>query len=189
MPDSKHLIVGLGNPGPEYANTRHNVGFMVADALAERLDVQLQAAGPARIGWGAHDGADVGVAKPQTYMNRSGTAVAAMLEHYDVPVERLLVVVDDLNLDTGQIRLRPGGSSGGHNGLSDIADRLGTTDYPRLRIGIGNDFPSGGQVDYVLAPFSAQQRPVVDDALIDACNAALAFVNDGVETAMNRFNG
>lgn len=189
MPRRKRLIVGLGNPGEEYAETRHNAGFMVVDALAARCRIELGRAHEALVGWGRHRGDPVGLAKPQTFMNRSGGAVRALVDAHGLAPGEVLVVVDDLHLDVGVIRLRPGGGAGGHNGLQDIADRLGTTDFPRLRLGIGRDFPRGGQVDYVLQPFGAAQRTLMDDALITACNAALAFVTDGVETAMNRYNG
>lgn len=182
------LLVGLGNPGPKYAMTRHNVGFQVVEALAQRLRVSLTHEGNARVGTGQHQGVAVGLAEPLTYMNRSGDAVATLLQAHDLAVHNLLVVVDDLHLDVGQLRLRPGGSSGGHNGLKDIAERLGTTDYPRLRIGIGKDYAQGQQADYVLSPFTAQQQDVMEDALIDACNAALLFATDGLDAAMNRYN-
>jgi PTH1 family peptidyl-tRNA hydrolase len=184
-----YLIVGLGNPGPDYADTRHNVGFMVIDALSERLRADaFEREGNAEIAWGQHKGQTVALAKPHTYMNRSGDAVWPLMQAHDVTPAELLVVVDDVHLDVGQIRLRPAGSSGGHNGLAHIQQRLGTTQYPRLRIGIGSDYGPGQQAEYVLEPFTAQQRDVIDDALIDACNAALTFVREDLETAMNRFN-
>ena len=184
-----HLIVGLGNPGLEYAETRHNVGFMVVDALVDRIRAgAFEREGAADLAWGQHKGTKVGLAKPQTYMNRSGNAVGPLLEAHDLLPSELLVVVDDVHLDVGQIRLRPGGGSGGHNGLQHIEQRLGTNQYPRLRVGIGQDFESGQQADYVLSPFSAQQRDVIEDTLIDACNAALTVVREDIETAMNRYN-
>lgn len=189
MPRSKRLIVGLGNPGAEYAETRHNAGFMLVDALAERLGVAVDDYhSEALSGWTSHRGCPVGLAKPTTYVNRSGAAVRRLLAKHGLEPAELLVVVDDLNLDVGALRLRPGGGSGGHNGLASIADALGTTAYPRLRIGIGSDYPRGGQVDYVLAPFSAEQEPAVRQALKAAQDAALCFLTDGVEEAMNRFN-
>lgn len=183
-----YLIVGLGNPGPEYEDTRHNVGFMVVDALATRLRVTLATESRALVGWGQHKNRRVGLAKPQTYVNRSGDAVVPLMNQHDLEPSDLLVVVDDLNLDTGRIRLRPGGSSGGHNGLEHITKRLGTSTYPRLRIGIGDEYERGEQAEYVLSPFTAQQRPVIDEALIDACNAALTVVREDLDTAMNRYN-
>jgi len=185
------LTVGLGNPGPSYADTRHNIGFQVVDALAERLNASLRPLRglDARAGRAPHQNRIVALAQPLTYMNRSGRAVAALLDHFDVPVERLLVIVDDLHLDTGQLRLRSGGSSGGHNGLADIAEHLGTTDFPRLRIGIGKDYVHGEQADYVLSPFSAQQQPDIEDARIRACNAVLRAATDSLDMAMNQYNG
>lgn len=182
------LVVGLGNPGTEYEATRHNVGFQVVDALAEQLGVSFDRHPDALVGWGRDQGHEIGLALPLTYVNRSGDAVVALRNQYDVPLDRLVVVVDDLNLPVGTTRLRPGGSSGGHNGLAHIAQRLGTTDYPRLRIGIGNDFPNGGQVDYVLSPFTAEQKPQVRQAIEAACEALLTVARDDLETAMNRFN-
>lgn len=182
------LVVGLGNPGPDYEHTRHNVGFRVADALAERLDVSYEHTDHALVGMGEHRNRKVGVAKPTTYMNRSGTAVASLLHRYDLPLDQLLVVVDDLHLPIGTLRLRPSGSSGGHNGLAHIAECLDSTDYPRLRVGIGNEFPDGQQVDYVLSPFTAQQQPLIREAIQDACDAVLTVVRDDLTTAMNQFN-
>ncbi len=184
----KRLIVGLGNPGAEYEGTRHNAGFMVADALAARCRLGLVPDGEALVGWGSHRGCAFGLAKPQAYMNRSGDAVRRLARAHGLGAAEILVVVDDLHLDVGAVRLRAGGGAGGHNGLEHVAERLGTTDFPRLRLGIGRDFPRGGQVDYVLAPFAPQQRAALEDALITACNAALAFVADGIEAAMNRYN-
>lgn len=185
------LVVGLGNPGPSYANTRHNIGFQVVEALSGRLGAALRPLSGlnARAGHGPHKDQVIALAQPLTYMNRSGHAVAALLDHFETPVERLLVIVDDLHLDTGQLRLRPGGSSGGHNGLADIAEALDTRNFPRLRIGIGQDYAHGEQADYVLSPFSAQQHPVIDDARIRACNAVLRMATDSLDAAMNRYNG
>jgi PTH1 family peptidyl-tRNA hydrolase len=189
MPRSKRLIVGLGNPGVEYEGTRHNVGFMVVDALADRLDIALDHdRADALIGWGSHRGCPLGLMLPLTYVNRSGDAVRSAMRAEDLAPRELLVVVDDLHLDPGTIRLRPGGGSGGHNGLDDIARRLDTTDFPRLRVGIGDDFAKGRQSDYVLSPFSEAQQPLIEDAIERAGEAILTFVQDGIEPAMNRFN-
>ena len=183
------MVVGLGNPGEEYAGTRHNAGFMLVDALAERLRVAVDAYhAEALSGEASHRGCPLVLAKPTTYVNRSGAAVQRLLGRHGLEPQDLLVLVDDLDLDVGTIRLRPGGGSGGHNGLASIAQSLGTTDYPRLRLGIGRDYERGGQVDYVLAPFSSGQRPAFQQALEAAREAALCFVTDGVEEAMNRFN-
>lgn len=182
------LIVGLGNPGPEYKDTRHNAGFRVVDALAERLRVSLEAMDQALVGQSSYENRDVVIAKPLTFMNRSGDAVVPLLNRFDLTPDRLLVVVDDLHLPLGTLRLRPSGSSGGHNGLAHIAQCLGTTEYPRLRIGIGNDVPGGQQAAYVLSPFTAEERPHIHEAIEDACDAVLTVVRDDLATAMNHFN-
>ena len=182
------LVIGLGNPGSEYANTRHNIGFRVADALADRLDTSFRHVKSVMLGWGKYKNQNLGIAKPLTYMNRSGNAVAGLCREHDLTPDEVLVVVDDLNLPVGTIRLRPGGSSGGHNGLSHVAERLGTTDFPRLRVGIGSDFASGEQVDYVLSPFTAQQEPRVEEAVMDAVAAILTSLRDDLDAAMNQYN-
>ena len=189
MPRTKRLIVGLGNPGEEYAGTRHNAGFMLVDALAERLRAAVDDYhSEALSGEASHRGCPLVLAKPTTYVNRSGEAVRRLLDKHGLAPHELLVAVDDLNLDVGTLRLRPGGGSGGHNGLGSIAQSLGTTEYPRLRLGIGSDYERGGQVDYVLAPFTAQQRSRLEKALEQGREAALCFVTEGIEEAMNRFN-
>ena len=189
MPASpSRLIVGLGNPGPDYADTRHNVGFRVVDALADRLRVSFAREHDALVGWGQYKNRRLGLAKPLTFMNRSGDAVAPLCEHNDLAPEALIVVVDDLNLPVGTIRLRPKGSSGGHNGLEHVARRLGTTRFPRLRVGVGDGFDAGGQVDYVLAPFTAEQEPEVERAVEDAVEALLTVVREDLDAAMTRFN-
>lgn len=189
MPRAKRLIIGLGNPGDEYARTRHNVGFMVADALAEQADIRFShEKGNVLLGWGQSRGCGFGVAKPLTFMNRSGSAVRTMLGRFGLQPADVLVVYDDLNLDVGRLRLRPRGSAGGHNGVQDIIAVLGTDDFPRLRVGIGNEFSRGRQVDYVLSPFTEEQSPAVAEAVVKARDAAVTFACKGLVTAMNRFN-
>ena len=189
MATSKRLIVGLGNPGAEYEKTRHNVGFEVVDAVADKARITLEHdKGDVLLGWGRVRRYPLGVAKPLTYMNRSGTAVRTLLGRHGLEPQEILVVVDDINLPVGKLRLRQGGSAGGHNGLQDITDRLGRDDFPRLRFGVGSDFSRGKQADYVLSPFSPDERPIVEEALVRARDAAITFVTDGIVTAMNRFN-
>ena len=189
MAASKRLIIGLGNPGEEYENTRHNVGFDVVDLLAEKTRASLSLdRGPSVFGWGRWRGRPMGLAKPLTYMNRSGQAVRGLMRRYGVELKNVLVIVDDLNLEPGRMRIRQKGSAGGHNGVQDIIDRLGSDDFPRLRIGIGRDFSRGRQADYVLTPFSASEAPLVEATLNEARDAALTFITDGIVTAMNRFN-
>lgn len=189
MPKPKRLIVGLGNPGPDYDGTRHNIGYEVADAVADHAGVTFEhARGDVFLGWGRVRSFPFGVAKPLTYMNRSGKAVKTLLGVHHLATQDMLVIVDDINLDPGRLRIRPSGSAGGHNGLQDIIDRLGHDDFPRLRFGIGSDFPRGGQVDYVLSRFAPEERPLIDEAVQRAREAAEAFVCEGVTTVMNRFN-
>lgn len=189
MPRSKRLIVGLGNPGVKYEGTRHNIGFVVVNALAEQTGVALSAGRfNALEGWGRHADRPFGLALPITYVNRSGEAVKPLVQYNNIEPAGLLVVVDDVHLDTGALRLRPGGGSGGHNGLKHIAQVLGTTDFPRLRIGIGKNYRKGEQAEYVLSRFTPEQKPAINAAIDRACEAALTFISSGIEAAMNQYN-
>ena len=187
--DVSFLIVGLGNPGPKYMDTRHNAGFLVIDRLAERLGARLdtEAAG-SLVGSGLWRGQTLELAQPQTFMNRSGGAVEGLLRRAGLDASRMLLVYDDLALPVGQIRLRGKGSAGGHNGVQDVIDTLGSAEFPRLRVGVGNRFDSGKQVDYVLSPFDADEHDTVNDALDRAVEAALAVAHDGLVAAMNVHN-
>lgn len=189
MASTKRLIVGLGNPGVEYEQTRHNVGFWVVDALSERARTELKPdRGPAEAGCGRLRGRPVCFLKPLTYMNRSGSAVRHHMVRLGASVKDILVIVDDINLDPGVIRIRQKGSAGGHNGVQDIIDVLKSDDFPRLRIGIGRNFEKGRQADYVLSTFDQDELTLVDDAVTRARDAATTFVCEGIVTAMNRFN-
>ncbi len=189
MPSNVRLIVGLGNPGPEYADTRHNVGFVVADRVAERAGVAFETVKfNAVFGRKSWRGRPLVIAKPTSFMNRSGRPVASLVRHFGITPADVLVVYDDIHLPAGDVRLRAKGGSGGHNGLDDIIRLVGTTAFPRLRIGIGNEFGRGGQSDYVLSEFDADQMPLIDEAITSAVEAALCFVTDGITTAMNRYN-
>lgn len=190
MPQARRLIIGLGNPGAQYEGTRHNVGFAAVDLLAEQAGATFaREKGDVLFTWARRRTCGFGLAKPQTYMNLSGSAVLALMRRYGLEPSEILVVYDDLALDTGRLRLRERGSAGGHNGVQDIIDRLGTDVFARLRIGIGNDFPRGRQADYVLSPFTADEQPVITEALGRARDAALAFACEGIRVAMNRHNG
>lgn len=183
------VIVGLGNPGSKYAGTRHNVGFELLDRLAAELSVSLgPGKGPFHIGTGVYRREKVILVKPTTYMNLSGDAVQQVLHYYKIDPGNCLVCYDDLDLDIGDIRLRPKGSAGGHNGIKDIILKLGTDIFPRLRIGIGNDFSKGRQVNYVLSKFKPQEKKIMDKTLDTAVQAALSFATDGIEKAMNSYN-
>ncbi len=184
------VVVGLGNPGARYDGTRHNAGFAVADRVAERLGAAFAPAGAAGlVAAGEWRGKRVAVVKPQTFMNRSGAAVEDVLRRAGVEAERLVVVTDDLALPVGTLRMKPKGGAGGHNGLADIADALDGTDWPRLRVGVGSDFKPGTQVDFVLAPFGADEAEAAQASFERAAEAALAVATDGLAAAMSRFNG
>lgn len=183
------LIIGLGNPGSKYAGTRHNIGFELIDKLAQQMSVRMgPGKGPFHVGKVNHSGYPVYLIKPTTYMNKSGNAVQQALNWYKEDVGDCLVCYDDLDLDVGTIRLRPGGSAGGHNGIKDIIQKLGTNSFPRLRIGIGNDFPRGQQVQHVLSPFSDDERNIIESTLDRAVDASFCFIRDGIDQAMNKFN-
>jgi peptidyl-tRNA hydrolase, PTH1 family len=183
------LIAGLGNPGPEYANTRHNIGFELADLLSAKLSIPLNPDnGLCQFGEGRFKGQQLILLKPTTFMNRSGTPVRKMMTRYGFNPDQVLVCYDDIHLDIGRIRLRPGGSAGGHNGVADIIEKLQTRDFPRLRIGIGSNFGRGRQSDYVLSPFTASERDEIDATLEVASDAILTFLRGGIDLAMNKFN-
>lgn len=183
------LIIGLGNPGSKYAGTRHNIGFELVDLLAESLSVRMgPGKGPFHVGKAKHAGHPIYLIKPTTYMNNSGQAVRKAIDWYNKDINDCLVCYDDLALDIGTIRLRPNGSAGGHNGIKDIIHQLGTNTFPRLRIGIGSDFPNGQQVQHVLSSFSDEERDDINPTLDKAVKACLCFVTDGIDQAMNEFN-
>lgn len=183
------LIVGLGNPGSKYAGTRHNVGFDFIDRFSESVAITLgPGKGPYYSGTGHYRREKLILVKPTTYMNRSGQAVQQILHYYKLDPQECLVCYDDLDISLGKIRLRPGGSAGGHNGVKDIIRTLGTDQFPRLRIGIGNDYAKGKQVNYVLSNFNSEEKEIIDQTLDKAVDAALRFVTDGIEPAMNAFN-
>ena len=184
----KYLIVGLGTPGPAYADTRHNIGFQVLDALAGASSIAF---GPARYGDKAelkHKGRTFILVKPSTFMNLSGKAVRYWMDQEHIPAERVLVITDDLALPFGAIRIKPRGGAGGHNGLTSIIELLGTEEFPRLRFGIGSDFPRGRQSEYVLGAWNEQERKTLPDRIELASKAILQFGLLGVDSAMNNFN-
>src|ERR1051325_7972669 len=190
--ESLHLIVGLGNPGAEYARTRHNAGFMVVHELARRANAawKLEKKFNARVAKRDRGDRRILFAQPQTFMNGSGESVAALLNFYRVPALQLLVVVDDADLPLGEIRLRPKGSSGGHHGLESIERHVGSRNYARLKIGIGRTTEGAREItNYVLGRFSAPEKPLLEKILQRAADQAECWVTDGIERAMNRFNG
>jgi peptidyl-tRNA hydrolase, PTH1 family len=182
------LIVGLGNPGVPYENSRHNVGFCVADLLARRWCIELSRhKHQAQCGSGVYRGESVLLLKPQTFMNRSGGSVAEAVAFYKLPLSDLLVIVDDMALDVGALRLRGGGSAGGHHGLQDVIDQLGSEEVARLRVGIGAPAHRDA-VNHVLGTFGGDEKAVMEAALARAADAVECWVHDGLPVAMNRYN-
>ncbi|MCC6956861.1 MAG: aminoacyl-tRNA hydrolase [Anaerolineales bacterium] len=184
------LIAGLGNPGAEYRNTRHNVGFMTLDRLAERLGVKFSRyEHKALVVKTEYAGQRILLAKPQTYMNLSGQAIGALVRYYKVPLDGLMVAYDEIDLPFGVLRLRPGGGSAGHKGVKSIIDKVGSQEFPRLRIGVGRPQSRGSAADHVLNSFFASDKKALDATLDTCVEAILTFLQDGLETSMNRFNG
>ena len=188
--NTPYLIIGLGNPGPKYYNNRHNVGFMVADALGDRANIPIRRFEfRALIGKGDFAGARLILAKPQTYMNNSGQAVSALVNFYKIPIEKILVIHDDLDLPFGTLRMRPQGSAGGQRGLGSIIAKLNTQNFARLRVGIGRPPGRMDPSDYVLHDFDPPEEEMLPDVLDTAVKAVRMFIEHGIEQAMNKFNG
>jgi PTH1 family peptidyl-tRNA hydrolase len=185
-----YLIVGLGNPGREYRETRHNVGFMLLDRLTARLNVHFtRMQSKALVASGNFQERKIILAKPQTFMNLSGQSVQGLLHFYKLPLANLLVAHDDLDLPLGTIRIRPDGRSAGQKGMTSTIDRLGTDEFPRLRLGIGRPPGQMQAPDYVLQGFSETETPVITETLNRAVEAVLTWVSEGLDTAMNQYNG
>lgn len=184
----KYLIVGLGNIGAEYAHTRHNIGFRVVDALAEAKEAKFTSDRYGAVCEIKHKGRTLLLLKPSTYMNLSGNAVRYWLQKEGIEVENMFVIVDDIALPFGTIRIRKQGSDGGHNGLAHINEILTHNNYARLRFGIGGDFPKGFQVDYVLGCWTADQQRALPDLIEQCGKAVLGFATIGVDRTMNEFN-
>ena len=183
------IIAGLGNPTLQYEGTRHNVGFDVIDMLADRYNISVDGRkGRALIGKGMIGGQKVLLVKPQTYMNLSGESVRAAADFYKVDPEDILVIYDDISLEPGQLRLRGKGSAGGHNGIKNIIAHLGTQEFPRIKVGVG-DKPKGMDLaDYVLGHFSKEDQAKMDEAFKDAADAAEMILDKGMDAAMNHYN-
>jgi PTH1 family peptidyl-tRNA hydrolase len=188
-PMKKFLIVGLGNIGPKYANTRHNIGFKVVDAFAKANDTTFETEKLGDIAKTKVKGKTVILLKPNTYMNLSGKAVRYWLQQEKIPVENLLVITDDLNLEFGTIRVKTKGSDGGHNGLKDIQAQLNTTKYNRFRFGISDQFSKGRQVDYVLGEWSSEEEASLTERLEKGCEVITSFAAAGISNTMNAYNG
>ena len=184
----KYLIIGLGNIGDEYADTRHNIGFIVADAIAQSLKCSFESGRYASVAHASLRGRQITLLKPTTYMNLSGKAVRYWMQKEKVDPENVLVIVDDLALPLGFLRMRKKGSDGGHNGLISITEYIQTSDFPRLRFGIGNDFAKGYQVDYVLGRWSSEEEKVLIPRIGAAVEMIKCFILEGPDRAMNLFN-
>lgn len=184
----KHLIVGLGNIGDEYRDTRHNIGFRILDAWTQASNISFETGRYGDIAHTRLKNQQVVLLKPSTYMNLSGNAVRYWMTKLKLPVENLLVICDDLNIPFGTLRMRKKGSDGGHNGLKNIQELLGTQDYARIRVGIGNDFQKGGQVDFVLGKLDGEELKAMPEICAKVIEGAKSFVFAGADRAMNSFN-
>ena len=184
-----YIIAGLGNPGKEYAGSRHNVGFMTLDELADRYNIDVrEKAHKALIGKGMIEGNKVILVKPQTYMNLSGESIRSVMDYYKTEPSDFIVIYDDISLEPGQIRIRKKGSAGGHNGIKNIIAHLGTQEFPRIRIGVGEKPRGMDLADYVLGRFPKEQQAVMEEAYRDAAEAACMMIEDGADAAMNHYN-
>jgi PTH1 family peptidyl-tRNA hydrolase len=183
------LITGLGNPGREYAGTRHNIGFELIHKLADVLSITLKPGkGQFIVGEGRFKGENVVLMMPETFMNLSGTAVKKALAQFKPDIDKCLICYDDISLPPGKIRFKPTGSAGGHNGIKDIIEKIGTDTFPRLRIGIGDDFPRGRLSDYVLSRFTHDEQIIMDQTLDKAVEGVLHFIRNGMQLTMNQYN-
>ncbi|MFP4649339.1 MAG: aminoacyl-tRNA hydrolase [Desulfobacterales bacterium] len=189
MEPSSWLIAGLGNPGRKYQKTRHNVGFMAAEKVADRCRIPLeQKKFSANYGRGGCEDARVIIAKPQAYMNRSGPPIRQLAEYFGITAEYVLVIHDDLDINKGQIKIKAKGGHGGHNGVKSIMEAFGSGSFPRLRIGIGRPEPPIDVTDYVLGRFTAEEKKIFAPVMQDAEDAVLTMISRGLAEAMNRFN-
>ena len=184
----KHLIVGLGNPDSQYADTRHNIGFKTLDALASASNVVFTPARYGNIALFKHKGRSLILLKPSTFMNLSGKAVRYWMQKEQIPVDRILIITDDISLPFGKLRIRAKGSDGGHNGLKSIQAEIEGSQYPRMRFGVGNEFHPGQQANYVLSPWSDDEAKTLDARFKIMSEAILSFSSIGLERTMNFFN-
>jgi len=185
-----YIIAGLGNPGKEYAKTRHNAGFAVIDMLAEQYNIDIDTAKhKGLIGKGIIEGHRVILVKPMTYMNNSGECIRAVLDYYKLNIENLIVIFDDISLPPGKLRLRAKGSAGGHNGIKSIIAQLGSDNFKRIKFGVGDKPPKWDLVDWVLGTFPKEQSQMLREGRERACAAVACIIREGIESGMNQFNG
>ena len=185
----KYLIVGLGNIGAKYDNTRHNIGFKILDALAKEYDVTFETDKLGDITSFRFKGRTFVLLKPSTYMNLSGKAVKYWMDKEKISIDNILIITDDLNIDFGTIRLKGKGSDGGHNGLKDIQEKLNTSKYPRFRFGVGSNYSKGRQVDFVLSEWSKEENSLLIERIPISCKLITSFGTAGMANTMNTFNG
>lgn len=185
----KYLIIGLGNKGAEYENTRHNIGFKVAEKIAETIEAPFKSANFGWIAEGKYKGRKVLLLKPDTYMNLSGKAIKFWMQKENIPLENIMVITDDLALPFGTLRMKMKGSDAGHNGLKSIQEELQTQNYPRLRFGISAEFSEGKQVDYVLGTWNDEEKEKLSERIEKFSKACLSFVFAGIQNTMTAFNG
>lgn len=184
----KYLVVGLGNIGAEYAHTRHNIGFDVVSQLAADSDIEMKGERYGEVGTLKHKGRTIILLKPNTYMNLSGEAVRYWMQKEKIPLEKILVVVDDLSLPFGTLRMKGKGSDGGHNGLKNINAMLGSQNYARLRFGLGNEFHHGGQIDFVLGEWTDEEKARLQERIGVCCEIIKSFATIGLQLTMTNFN-
>jgi PTH1 family peptidyl-tRNA hydrolase len=184
-----HVVVGLGNPGNQYAQTKHNIGFITVDYLAEQHNIKInKIKHKAVIGEGTIGGEKILLVKPQTYMNLSGQSVMDIVNFYKVPLENLIVIYDDIDLPVGKVRIRPNGSSGTHNGMRNIIYLLNNQEFPRVRIGVGKQPDYMDLGDYVMTKFNSEEKPLMEEAIKKSVMAIEEIVKSGINTAMNKYN-
>lgn len=185
------LIAGLGNPGSQYDLTRHNIGFMAVDAIAKTflIPMDMEKKHKAIVGKGMIGSEKVILVKPQTYMNLSGESIRSLSDYYDIDPEDIIIVFDDISLSVGQLRIRKKGSAGGHNGIKSIIAHLGTNEFPRVKIGVGERLPGQDLADHVLSRFFKMEMPAVEQGVDDAKEAVFCMITEGIDKAMNQYNG
>jgi PTH1 family peptidyl-tRNA hydrolase len=181
------VVVGLGNPGRRYAKTRHNVGFMVADEISDRYGIDLKEKGSYLVGKGSIEGNDIVLVEPLTFMNRSGVAVRDVMKRHNLRSENLVIIQDDIDMETGKLKIREKGSSGGHKGIESIIESLGTREFIRVKIGIGREEGVAAE-EYVLGKFRRDEVPLIKEAVVMAAGAVDVILKEGVHKAMNEFN-
>ena len=184
-----YVVVGLGNPGKDYTNTRHNIGFNTVDLISKRNNINLNKIKFNSVyGEGNIGGEKILLVKPQTYMNNSGTSVRDISQYYKIPIENIIVIVDDIDIDFSSVKVRAKGSAGSHNGLKSIINHVQKDDFPRVKVGIGKKYPNQDLADFVLSRFSKDEQADIDISIVTAAEAVESIIKDGIDCAMNKYN-